>query len=221
MAKEMNMSCDFVEHQLNSMLPANTMDVLLKVRMKSGEHTFREDVYTRTLKYRRWNNELRPFHSLKRRVADIFRKRNSFLDSSKATSMQTIVNNLSEQCKAETREKDSETDSDRESVHSNWSDLIPIKVNKPTKVITNDTTQKKRTVRNIVLVPYKPKPKDWGSWKIKSPYATSTVASPILDYNSQTQTFNQNNENDEGKLTYIQHSPYYEPVHSLQFYGDE
>ena len=31
--------------------------------------------------------------------------------------MQTIVNNLSEHCKAETREKDSEMDSDRESVH--------------------------------------------------------------------------------------------------------
>ena len=71
-----------------------------------------------------------------------------------------IVNNLSEQCKAETREKDSETDSDRESVHSNWSDLIPIKVYKPAEVMTNDTTQRKRTVRNIVLVPYKPKPKD-------------------------------------------------------------
>ena len=42
------------------------MDVLLKVRTRSGEHTFREDVYTRTLKYRRWNNELQPFHSLKK-----------------------------------------------------------------------------------------------------------------------------------------------------------
>ena len=218
MAKEMNISCDFVEHQLNCMLPANTMDVLLKVRMKSGEHTFREDVYTRTLKYRRWNNELRPFRSLKRRVADIFRKRNSFSDSSRGTSTQTIVNNLSEQCKAETREKDSETDSDRESVHSNWSDLIPIKVNKPAEVMINDTTQRKRTVRNIVLVPYKPKPKDWGSWKIKSPYATSTVASPILDRNDHPQNSNQDNE---GKLTYVPHSPYYEPVHSPQFYGDE
>ena len=218
MAKEMNVSCDFVEHQLNCVLPANTMDVLLKVRMKSGEHTFREDVYTRTLKYRRWNNELRPFRSLKRRVADIFRKRNSFSDSSRGTSTQTIVNNLSEQCKAETREKDSETNSDRESVHSNWSDLIPIKVNKPAEVMTNDTTQRKRTVRSIVLVPYKPKPKDWGSWKIKSPYATSTVASPILDRNDHPQNSNQDNE---GKLTYIPHSPYYEPVHSLQFYGDE
>ena len=97
MAKEMNVSYDFVEHQLNCILPANTMDVLLKVRMKSGEHTFREDVYTRTLKYRRWNKELRPFRSLKRRVADIFQKRNSFSDSSRTTSTQTIVNNLSEQ----------------------------------------------------------------------------------------------------------------------------
>ena len=218
MAKEMNVSCDFVEHQLNCVLPANTMDVLLKVRTKSGEHTFREDVYTRTLKYRRWNNELRPFCSLKRRVTDIFRKRNSFSDSSRGTSTQTIVNNLSEQCKAETREKDSETDSDRESIHSNWSDLIPFKVNKPAEVMINDTTQRKRTVRNIVLVPYKPKPKDWGSWKIKSPYATSTVASPILDRNDHPQNSNQDNE---GKLTYFPHSPYYEPVHSLQFYGDE
>ena len=72
MAKEMKVSCDFVEHQLNCVLLANTLDVLLKVRTKSGEHTFKEDVYTRTLKYRRWNNELRPFCSLKRRVADIF-----------------------------------------------------------------------------------------------------------------------------------------------------
>ena len=65
MAKEMKVSCDFVEHQLNCMLSANTMDVLLKVQTKSGEHTFREDIYTMTLKYRRWNNELRPFRSLK------------------------------------------------------------------------------------------------------------------------------------------------------------
>ena len=53
MAKEMNVSCDFMEHKLNCMLPDNTMDVLLKVLMRSGEHTFREDVYMRTLKYRR------------------------------------------------------------------------------------------------------------------------------------------------------------------------
>ena len=90
---------------------------------------------------------------------------------------------------------------------------MPVEENKPNKVIVS----KKRTVRNIVLVPYKPKPKDWGSWKIKSPYATSTVASPILDSNNQVQTSN----HDEGKLTYVPHSPYYEMVHSPQFYGDE
>ena len=218
MTKEMNVSCDFVKHQLNCVLPANTMDVLLKVRTKSGEHTFREDVYTRTLKYRRWNNELRPFRSLKRRVADIFRKRNSFSESSRSTSTQTIVNNFSEQCAAETKDKDSEVDSDRESVHSNWSDIIPIKVNKPAEVMTNDTTQIKRTVRNIVLVPYKPKPKDWGSWKIQSPYATSTIASPILDINDHPQNLNQDNEDN---LAYVPHSPYYEPVHSPQFYENE
>ena len=72
MAKEMNVSYDFIEKKLECMLPDNTMDVLLKVQTRSGEHTFREDVYTRTLKYRRWNNQLRPFCSLKRRVADIF-----------------------------------------------------------------------------------------------------------------------------------------------------
>ena len=136
MAKEMNVSCDFLTHNLMCVLPDNTMDILLKVRMKSGEHTFREDVYMRTLKYRRWNNELRPFHSLKRRVADIFRKRNSFSDDSRATSTQTIVNEAPEQDKGQN--KDSETDSERserESIHSNWSDLMPIEENKPTKVI--------------------------------------------------------------------------------------
>ena len=49
-------------------------------------------------------------------------------------------------------------------------------------------------MRNIVLVPYKLKPKDWGSWKIKSPYATSTIASPPLDNNNQVQDSNQTNE---------------------------
>ena len=80
---------------------------------------------TRTLKYQRWNNESRPFGSLKKRVADMFRKRNSFLDSSRGTSTQTIVNNV-EQCKVETRDKDSGMDRDKESIHSNWSELIPI-----------------------------------------------------------------------------------------------
>ena len=212
----MNVTCDFVEHQLTCVLPANTMDVLLKVRMKTGEHTFREDVYMRTLKYRRWNNELRPFRSLKRRVANIFHKKISFSNSSRTTSTQTIMNNLTEQCNVEVREKDSKTDSDVGSVHSTWSDIVPVNVNKSAKVVTNNNNKKKRTVRNIVLVPYKPKPSNWGSWQVKSPYATSTVASPNFDDNGQIQDHNQTD-----KLTYIPHIPYYELVHSPQFYRDE
>ena len=146
----------------------------------------------------------------------MFQKRNSYSDSSRGTSTQTTMNEVPEQCKTEPREKDSETDSDRESIHSNWSELVPVEINKPDDVLKVDAPQRKRTVRNIVLVPYKPKPKDWGSWKIKSPYMTSTIASPPLD-NHQTQDPNQTNE----KLSYVPHSPYYEPVHPPQFYEDE
>ena len=55
------MHCDFLTNSLTSALPEHTMAMMLKVRIRSGEHMFREDVYTRTLKYRRWNNKLRPF----------------------------------------------------------------------------------------------------------------------------------------------------------------
>ena len=75
MAKEMNVTCDFIEKWLVCKLPEQMMDVLLKIRTKTGEDTFREDVYTCTLKYCRWNNQLKPFRSLKRRVANIFRKK--------------------------------------------------------------------------------------------------------------------------------------------------
>ena len=71
---------------------------------------------------------------------------------------------------------------------------------------------RKRAIKNIVLVPYKSKPKDWGSWKVKSPYATSTIATSPLISNEQ----NQNNE-----MVYVPHSPYYSRVHPLEFYGDE
>ena len=166
MAKEMNVKCNFLENNLTCVLPEHTMDVLLKVRTRSGEHTFWEDIYTRTLKYRRWNKELRPFHSLKKRVASMFCKRNSFSDSSRGTSTQTIINNTTEQCKAEVMDNDSETDSDRNSVHSNWSKLIPInnEINNAstmnTEVKRSEAQTRKRMIKNIALVPYKPKPKD-------------------------------------------------------------
>ena len=169
MAKEMSITCDFIQHNLHCVLPENTMDILLKVHTRSGEHTFREDIYTRTLKYRKWNNELRPFRSLKKRVAQMFQKRNSFSNSSRGTSTQTIVNDVPVQCKAEVMEKDSEMDNDKESIHSNWSKLIPInvKADKSSDAIKVDTQQKIRSVRNIVLVPYNAKTKRLGNMENK------------------------------------------------------
>ena len=117
--------------------------------------------------------------------------------------MQTIINNLSEQCKAETREKDSETDSDRESVHSNWSELIPInsEVNNTSttdaEIKKSEPQIRKKAIKNIVLVPYKPKPNDWGSWKVKSPYATSIIASAPVN--------NQNQNNGKWSMSHIVH----------------
>ena len=92
----------------------------------------------------------------------MFHKRNSYLDSSRDTSTQMIVNEVPEQFMAEVMKKDSETESDRESIHSNWSELIPVnaEANKFSDVMKVDTQQRKRTVRNIVLVLYKPRPKD-------------------------------------------------------------
>ena len=171
MAKEMNVKCNFVDNTLTCELPEHTMDVLLKVRTKLGEHTFREDIYTGTLKYRRWNNELRPFQSLKRRVANMFWKRGLISDDSRGTSMQTVINQME-------REEESELCSDgRESINSDQSELLSVSrkvkykqcndvVEATTSTAGNTATQScapplKRTIKNIVLVPYMPKPKDW------------------------------------------------------------
>ena len=98
----------------------------------------------------------------------------------------------------ENRSVATDNDSDRNSMHSNWSKLIAVSEEAEySKLISemNDNAStsnasleeavktaiiqpKKRPVKNIVLVPYKPKPKEWGSWRIKSPYVTSTIASP-------------------------------------------
>ena len=74
-----------------------------------------------TLKYRRWNNELRPFRLLKRRVANIFCKQNSLSDDSIGTSTQTIINNVESE-----EEKSVSINSKRDSVHSNLSELLSV-----------------------------------------------------------------------------------------------
>ena len=85
--------------------------------------------------------------------------------------------------------------------------------------LKNRHITEKRAVRNIVLVPYIPRPKDWGTWKIKAPYVTSTIANPPLNVSNQIQDPNQIQTNE--KLSYVLHSPYYEPVHPPAFYEDK
>ena len=187
MAKEMEVSCDFVGKQLVCMLPNQMMDMLLKVHMNTGEHTFREDVYMCSLKYRMWNNQLRPFRSLKKRVANIFRKRTSNSNDSRGTSSQSIVNYM----ERDSEERSAINESKRDSVHSDWSDLIPVDVEAEYHRIHNirkgpykshvspmpsaapvtsvpvppsSPAGMHKAIKNIVLVPYTQKSNEWGSW---------------------------------------------------------
>ena len=70
----------------------------------------------------------------------------------------------------------------------------------------------KKTVKNIVLVPYMPKLMDWESWQIKSPDATSSIASPHMVQS------NEQRKEDEEEMVYEPHSPYYSPVHPPEFF---
>ena len=125
------------------------------------------------------------------------------------------------------------TDSDRSSVHSNWSELASadveveytklrsgLKIGASTSNASSREAMKKlliplkkKAVKTIALIPYKPKPTDWGSWRIKSPYTTNSIASPPLAHT--------NEQRKEDEMVYVPHSPYYSPVHPPKFYEDE
>ena len=128
-------------------------------------------------------------------MANIFRKQNSLSDDSRGTSTQTMINNIESD-----KEKSVSTNSKRDSVHSNWSELLS--VNEETgderayrsEPVTGVATTSygwrnheeafhpstEKDSKNIVLIPYKLKPKDWGNWRIKLPYATSNNTSPNM-----------------------------------------
>ena len=85
-------------------------------------------------------------------------------------------------------------------MHSNWSELLSVNeeardertcrsepiIGVATTSTAGETIKRpsippmKKMVKNIVLVPYTPKPKDWGNWRIKTPYATSNNTSPHM-----------------------------------------
>ena len=56
-----------------------------------------------------------------KRVANIFRKRNSMSDDSRGTCTQSIINNM----ERDSEERSVVNDSKRNSIHLNWSDLVP------------------------------------------------------------------------------------------------
>ena len=170
-------------------------------------------------------------------MANIFQKRNSLSDDSRGTSTQTIANHMESE-----EERSIVNNYKRDSIHSDWSDLIPVNEeveygkiyrNKNAPNIIGVATTlaasaaeatkmpsvppTKRTIKIIVLVPYMPRPNDWGSWQIRSPYATSTVGSPQAVHKQASQE----EKEDEGELVCELHSPYYSPVHPPEFYEDE
>ena len=118
-------------------------------------------------------------------------------DDSRGTSTQTIVNQVESE-----DERSIPNSGKRDSIHSDWTDLMPVNLEVEYRKIyknksepniisvattsaasATETTKKpsvppvKKTVKNIVLVQYTPRPTDWGSQQIRLPYATSTVAS--------------------------------------------
>ena len=67
------------------------------------------------------------------------------------------------------------------------------------------------------MVPFTPKPHEWGSWQIKSHHTSSTVNTPHTTQKEEEL----GKEEEEGELAYKPHSPYYSPVHLPEFYEDE
>ena len=103
-------------------------------------------------------------------------------DDSRGTSTQTIVNNVESEDEGSVL-----TNCKRNSIHSNWSDLLSVDEEAEYKrtcrsepnIISVATTSAasaveatkrpsippvKKTIKNILLVPHMPKQMDWGSW---------------------------------------------------------
>ena len=72
-------------------------------------------------------------------MANVFRKRTSNLDESRGTSSQSIVNYM----EGDSEERSMINESKRNSVHSDWNDLIPI-----------DVEAEYHKIHNIGNVPY-------------------------------------------------------------------
>ena len=72
-----------------------------------------------------------------------------------------------------------------------------------------------KTVRNIILVPFKNKPSEWGSWHVKDTQSTSTSTNPIPE-----NVENHVPSDEEGEIDDPQ-TPDYSPRHPPEFYEDK
>ena len=161
-------------------------------------------------------------------------------DDSRGTSSQSIINTM----ERDSEERSIVNDSERSSIHSNWSDLVPVDIESEYRKIygnrrrpdarahatiplttppaevavappASPTTHK--TIKNIRFVPFMPKPHEWGSWQVKSHHTSSTVNTPHTTQKEEEL----GKEEEEGELAYKPHSLYYSPVHPPEFCKDE
>ena len=166
-----------------------------------------------------------------------FRKRTSDLDDSRDTSSQSIVNYMDR----DSEERSIMDGSKRNSVNSDWNDLIPIDVeaeyckihnirkgpynkscashipstspvSNTIQVTSSSPADRHKTVKNIVLFPYTPKPNKWGSWWVKDSQLT---------YNRAVNSTSNEQEEEEVGQVYQPHSLYYTPEHPSKFYEEE
>ena len=80
--------------------------------------------------------------------------------------------------------------------------------------LTSFPAETDKAMKNIVLVPYTPKPNEWGSWQVKDSQFTSSTAA------NSNSVSNEQEEEKEGGQVYQPQSLYYSPEHPSEFYED-
>ena len=93
-------------------------------------------------------------------------------------------------------------------------------VAKAVSVLPSSPANTHKTVKNIVLVMYTPKPNEWRSWQVKKSQLVSSTAARPNSVCNEEQEQEQQKEEEIGQV-YQPQSPYYSPVQPLEFYDDE
>ena len=164
-------------------------------------------------------------------------------DDSRGTSTQSIINST----ERDSEERSVINDSKRSSVHLNWSNLVLIDTKAEYQRLYNSRKRPDarvhmttllaapaakaatvppsspathKTIKNIVLVQFTPKPNERGSWQAKKSQLASSTAVTSNSVHEE-QELDQEQQEEETELAYQPHSPYYLPEHPLEFYEDE